>query len=80
MTNKKDIIFAASNAIKPTLWFTNSILDKANLATDEELAKLERMTYKTLELKQEAWKIDKEIEAILSDIDKREGGKYEEMP
>lgn len=70
----EEIMLKASQAIKPALWFTNSILEKAELATEKEIAELKRLTDKTLILKAECWNLDQKISDILSNIDRRKEG------
>ena len=71
MIEKKEIVSKASAVIKPTLWYTNSILDDADFATAIEIDKLSILINKTEKLKEEAWSIDREIASILDDISKR---------
>jgi hypothetical protein len=65
-----EIISQASQVIKPTIWFTNSIFNNVDLATEEELKELKELTFKSLEIKKEVSKIDNRISDILSFIDK----------
>ena len=69
--DKTEIMGKAIEVIKPSLWFSYSILDSVECASDLEIEELKRLTEKTGQLKRESWKIDNEIASILSDIDKR---------
>ncbi len=68
---KSDVVGMASAIIKPTLWWTNSILDDAEFATDLEIEQLKKLTAKTASLKKKVRELDSKISEIFDNFSKR---------